>query len=126
MEEWKQFKDTVYEVSNLGQIRNKETQKILSQHDSTGYYQVGLFLNNKLKTFYVHRVVAETWIVNHNDLKIVNHIDGNKFNNRADNLEWVTQSDNLKHAHKNKLSSEEIKRRIQKKLDQINKLMLLL
>lgn len=62
------------------------------------YLQVDLWKNNKGKTHYVHRLVAQAAIPNPNDLLEVNHKDGNRQNNRVDNLEWCDSSGNSQHA----------------------------
>ena len=64
------------------------------------YLQVDLW-NKKVKTYRVHRLVAETFIPNPNKLPQVNHKDGNKQNNCVYNLEWITNYDNIQHAVKN-------------------------
>lgn len=80
-----------YEVSSEGDIRNKKTGKILKPaKNSTGYLLVGLCKDGKLKSFLVHRLVAETWIPNPNGYPIVNHINENKEDNSVDNLEWCS------------------------------------
>ena len=117
MEEiWKDIKnyEGLYQVSNLGQIRrikfiNNITEKdkitIISQgFQNSGYLKVCLYKNDKMKNKLVHRLVAETFIPNPNNLPFVNHKDGNKQNNKVDNLEWCTQSENMKHAYKNGLT----------------------
>ena len=71
--------------------------------DNKGYYRCCLSKNGNNKTVKVHRIVAETFIPNPNNLAQVNHIDGNKQNNNVDNLEWCSQSENMKHAYKNGL-----------------------
>jgi len=84
-----------YEISELGQIKNKQSKKILSQSLSTkGYYQVNIA--NKCRR--VHRLLALTFIPNPDDLETVNHIDGDKLNNDLTNLEWMSRADNNKHA----------------------------
>lgn len=64
-----------------------------------GYVQVELSIQGKGKNFLVHRLVAETFIENNNNLPEVNHKDGNKENNSVENLEWVTSSENQLHAY---------------------------
>ena len=90
-----------YEVSNLGQIRNTKTKRIRKQNLlKTGYCFVSGSLGSREDkiTFKTHRVVAETFIPNLNNLPEVNHKDGNKLNNCIDNLEWCTRIANMKHA----------------------------
>lgn len=84
-----------YMVSNFGRVLNARTQRILKQCvNSAGYKKV--VLNGKNK--YVHRLVADAYVQNPNGLPEVNHKDGNKWNNTVENLEWVSKSDNAKHA----------------------------
>ena len=98
LELWKDIKgyEGLYKVSNLGEIKaiNKfyrHTEKILKQATrKDGYKQIGLFKNGKGKNFYVHRLVAQAFIPNPNNLPQVNHKDENKTNNCIDNLEWCT------------------------------------
>lgn len=97
----------LYEVSNLGQIRNARNHKVRKLNIlQTGYYFVSVSLGdrNHKPTWRVHKAVAETFIPNPNNLPIVNHIDGNKLNNSVDNLEWCTYKDNVKHALDNGLA----------------------
>lgn len=107
MEEiWKEIKEYggKYKVSNNGRIKNMMTNNLVPQNISnSGYYRVGLYLNNKSKNKEVHRIVAETFIDNPENKIEVNHIDGNKLNNNVDNLEWVTHKENINHAWKNNL-----------------------
>lgn len=63
------------------------------------YYVVGISLNGFQEHKYIHRLVAETFIPNPENKPQVNHIDGDKTNNCVDNLEWVTASENTRHAH---------------------------
>ena len=96
---WKDIKgyEGLYQVSNLGKIRNKY-KEIKQQTDNIGYKNVILSKNNKRKTKKVHRLVAETFIDNANNLPAVNHINGNKSDNKVSNLEWITYKDNSIHA----------------------------
>lgn len=112
---WKPIKnfEGLYEISNLGRIKALPRRKncnrgygIMREHymkpnnyGTSDYYRVPLTNKNHIKKYYlVHRLVAETFIENPNNLPQVNHKDGNKANNKVDNLEWCTASFNLKHA----------------------------
>lgn len=106
-----------YQASNLGNIRsvdrvvingsgkNSHTShikgKMLKQYISrkNGYAYVALSVNGVSKTKRVHVLIAKTWIDNPCNKPQVNHIDGNKANNNINNLEWVTQSENMLHAY---------------------------
>lgn len=70
------------------------------------YLRVRFTINGKTKKYSVHRLVATAFIPNPNNYKCVNHKDGNKLNNRVENLEWCTYSENLKHAYDNNLRSK--------------------
>ena len=93
-----------YEVSNTGKVRNKTTNRTLSPGiTKAGYAQVNLPSENGQKNRYVHRLVARVFIGDPNDDQEVNHKDGHKLNNFATNLEWVTSSENTRHAVENGL-----------------------
>ena len=90
-----------YSVSNIGNIKNNKSKQILKSGDNgKGYLFCFLWKYNKSKRFYVHRLVAQTFIPNPDNKPCVNHIDGNKENNNVNNLEWCTHSENMKHAYK--------------------------
>lgn len=93
MEEWKEYNKT-YEVSNLGRVRRKETKRIKKPIDHGGYLYVNLSDKGKTKSKSIHRLVAETFIPNPNNLREVDHINCNKYDNRVQNLSWVTSSEN--------------------------------
>jgi len=95
---WKTCSDfDMYEVSNLGQVRNKNTGRILRQATQGGYKCVGLMLNDEIKNCRVHRLVAKEFIENSENKPQVNHIDKNKTNNIVSNLEWTTAKENSIH-----------------------------
>lgn len=67
--------------------------------DSRGYFQVAFKIRGKVSLYLVHRLVAKAFIPGFDPAKDVNHKDGNKLNNRVDNLEWCTRSENIRHAY---------------------------
>lgn len=102
MEKYIQIKEFEnYEVSNLGNIRNIKTGRILKQHltSSRKYYQLNL-INNKGKKhkMLTHRLVATAHLENPDNLPEVDHKDRNKLNNISDNLRWVTKKENLENS----------------------------
>lgn len=89
-----------YKVSSNGDIYNSKGLCMSQKNDSKGRYKmVNLSFQNKKKMFLVHRLVALAYIPAIKDKTQVNHIDGNKHNNKVENLEWVTQSENLLHSY---------------------------
>lgn len=98
-EVWKQYLDTKYEVSNLGNVRNKKTKALLSQENTgNGYLCVGLQMNNSVyKKTRVHRMVAMTFLEfqRTEERNEVDHINGNKADNSVDNLRWCTHKENM-------------------------------
>lgn len=119
---WKSLKGIVeygdyYEVSNLGRVKsvdrvvccgngfkriNGRMRKLKTEKN--GYTSISLSYNGKSKTYKVHRLVALAFIHNPENKPEVNHKDGNKSNNLASNLEWVTVSENTQHAYDNGLA----------------------
>lgn len=118
-EVWKDVKgyEGQYQVSSYGRVKsvprviirsngNPQTisEKILAPivDKRSGYLKVSL-MKGKLRTCRIHRLVAESFIPNPEGKPEVNHKDGNKQNNTVDNLEWVTESENISHAFANNL-----------------------
>jgi hypothetical protein len=104
MEEWRDIKgyEGLYQISNKGRVRS--ANGLLHLNTNTyGYKHISLCKGNVRKTVVVHKLVAETFINNPHNKPQINHIDGNKENNTAANLEWVTQGENNRHAIKTSL-----------------------
>lgn len=98
-EQWKPVVgyEGLYEVSDRGRVASYHygDQRILSQNKLTrGYRSCCLCKDGKLKSCLVHRLVAEAFIPNPDNLETVNHIDEDKLNNCVENLEWMTRGDN--------------------------------
>lgn len=115
MEIWKDVLgyENLYKVSNLGNVKSLKrivkrslkgdlliNEKILKPGNKDGYMQVSLCNNGVKKNYKIHRLVAQAFIENKNNKPIINHIDGKRHNNKVENLEWCTQSENIVHAYK--------------------------
>ena len=105
----------IYMISNAGNVKTADRigargrfikgHKLSTHKNSSGYNRVAMNLDGKLKEYFTHRIVAQLFVDNPNNKPCVNHIDGNKLNNRSDNLEWCTRSENENHAWKNGLKT---------------------
>jgi hypothetical protein len=108
---WKdiEFAKGSYQVSSEGKVRSlsryvqyknhkqrMQGRELLPQLNSKGYFRVKVID----RLHFIHRLVAQEFIPNPNNLPIVNHKDGNKLNNNSSNLEWVTNAENLQHAYR--------------------------
>jgi len=97
VEEWKDILDYEnYEVSNLGNVRNKKTGRILKSYNKGGYAVIGLS-KTQGKIFYIHRLVCQAFIPNPENKPQVNHKDKNGLNNNVSNIEWNTVLENNIH-----------------------------
>jgi len=88
----------LYEVSDCGNLRNEKTGKGLLKRNSKGYLVIDLHKEGERKSFRVHRLVAQAFIKNPDNLSQVNHIDGRKMNNYRSNLEWNSPKQNIRHS----------------------------
>ena len=90
-------KETNYEIDSIGEIYNKKTgKKLRGTYARNDYHSVQLTIEGKIKTFMTHRLVALMFCDNPNHYNIVDHINRNKLDNRAENLRWVDNSTNMK------------------------------
>lgn len=120
-EEWRDIKgyEGLYQVSNLGRVkslaRHKKNRGKLQKVEETiriptveknGYARVDLSKDGKRKMYCVHRLVAEAFVPNCENKPQVNHIDENRSNNNANNLEWVTNKENCNYGTHNKNLSQ--------------------
>jgi len=112
-----------YEISSIGRLRsldrstyskkskityNYKGRMIKTGLNRKGYYSVSLRKNDKSFTAIIHRLVAIAFIKNPSNKEQVNHIDGNKINNKVENLEWCTNTENIRHAFRTGLFDNRI------------------
>jgi len=89
-----------YFAQSDGNIYSCKTNKVICKWiDNTGYFQVVLYKNKKRCHVRVHRVIAEIFVKNPNNLPMVNHKDADKRNNLPNNLEWVNNKENTQHGY---------------------------
>ena len=123
MEIWKNIKgyEGLYQVSNMGRVKSLERkvrhwrggeriqkERILKPVVTDGYLRVGLSVDGKLKMLRVHRLVCEAFHENPDNKPQVNHINEDKVDNRACNLEWCTCKQNVNHGSRNERVSKPV------------------
>ena len=111
MEQYKNINGfDIYEISNLGNVRNKNTGKILNPNiDNHGYYRLNLCKDNKRLAIRIHIIVAQTFLDNVENSKYVEHIDENRLNNNVNNLKFKTkQTYEMKSNKKYNMTEEKI------------------
>ena len=90
----------LYKVSNMGNILSLRRNKlVIGDINNAGYRRVILYKEKKRERFFVHRLVAKYFCPNYKEENVVNHLDGDKQNNKASNLEWCSRSENDIHAY---------------------------
>lgn len=112
---WKDIKgyEGLYQVSNMGQVKSlpRYTTKgkiLVSVKDKDGYLRVCLSKDNRHKSYYVHRLVAEAFIPNPDNLPEINHKDCNPGNDKIENLEYCDRSYNVNYSNRNKIVSDRL------------------
>ena len=105
-EQWREWpQDPRIMVSNKGNVvscKRGGWYPLKVGHNNRGYQRVGASRQPQ----YVHQMVADTWIDNPNQYKEVNHINGDKDDNRVENLEWTTHGENIRHSYRTGLNSK--------------------
>lgn len=107
---WKSVKgyEGLYDVSNMGNVKSLRNGKALSVSYEKRYCTVALYKDKVKRHFYVHRLVAEAFCEKQKGREVVNHIDNDTHNNKAENLEWVTPKSNTLHsANQGRMKSRE-------------------
>lgn len=113
-EKWKDIPnyEGLYQASNFGRIRNAKKKILKSYKRKDGYEKINLIKNKKKKTFYVHRIIAKTFLNEQKGKYDINHIDENKSNNSINNLEYCTNDYNNKYGTRGKRISKKLNKAV--------------
>ena len=96
----------LYGITNKGRVVNLTTNTVLTNKVSNGYWYTTIQIDKKMYNIRIHRMIAIYFVKGRTkEMDCVNHIDGNKLNNNLSNLEWISKSNNIKHAYANNLTS---------------------
>lgn len=98
-ENWRQYKNSNYWISNLGQCYNEKTKNMLQPIKSGEYFRYCFSINGEKTSHLIHKLVYCLFNQDYDDTKQINHIDGNKSNNALNNLELLTSSGNMIHSY---------------------------
>lgn len=115
----------LYFVNEFGEIYSypkktrKGVRKMLAHKNKNGYLSIDLCKNGNIKKYSLHRIIALAFLDNIENKEQVNHINGNKHDNRIENLEWSTRSENQKHSIETGLRSAKGEKNSQSKLTEI-------
>lgn len=117
-EKWKDIKnyEGLYQISNLGRVKKINKSNIIickPSIDTSGYKQIVLTKNKKRKSYKIHRLIAQAFIPNPNNLPQINHKDENKLNNDVSNLEWCTLQYNCNYGSRNYRCTRHRQHRVQ-------------
>lgn len=92
--------ENIYGITSCGKVWSYKYKKFLKPAaNRDGYLRVKLYKDNEKKIYYIHRLVAEAYIPNIDNLPEVDHIDNDKSHNYVNNLQWITRRDNNRKSH---------------------------
>lgn len=98
-----------YVAFESGKIYSKRRRKLMKpSKKKTGYYELSLYNENGTKYVLLHRIIADLFCERTQDAEEVNHINGDKSDNSAKNLEWITHGRNLKHSYETNLREQDV------------------
>lgn len=102
MLQWKQVQGFNYYVSDEGNVKNSQGKVLKPYNNGNGYLKVTLYKNGKKHRLFVHRLVGFAFVNGYESGLTIDHLDMNKQNNNASNLEWISLEENVKRMHSHK------------------------